>query len=291
MPDGVDLDRPNAARMYDYYLGGAHNFGVDRRAAEAVIAAAPQVVDAARANRSFLHRAVRYALGEGVRQFLDLGAGLPTHGSVHDIVHVTDRAAPVVYVDIDPVAVAHARLILEANPAAGVVHADIRAIATILDHPITRQLIDYNQPVCVLLVSVLHFVPGNLADVMAALHVRLSPDSLLVISHGTDPGSRYAAQSDAVKQIYTQTATPISYRTPDEIGALFTGFDFISPHAHLPGGEPPGLVAVNQWRPDGTSPEAVGDERVTPLAGFLAAVARKPPHPATGTDQCTHQTQ
>jgi hypothetical protein len=288
--DGIDIDRPNAARMYDYYLGGSHKFAADRHAAKAVIAAAPKIIEAARANRDFLRRAVRYALGEGVRQFLDLGSGLPTHGNVHDLVHATDPEAPVVSVDVDPVAVAHARHILHANPAAGVVHADIRTIAAILDHPTTRRLIDFTRPVCALLVCVLHFVPGDLTGPMATLRARLSPGSLLVISHGTDPGPCYAAQSDTVRQIYTRTATPICHRTPAEIAALFTGLDLVCPRADPATGAPPGLVAVNQWRPDDTDSAPGDDEPVAPLAGFLAAAARKPAPPATtATSQPTHQ--
>lgn len=280
LPDGVDLDRPNAARMHDFYLGGAHNFSIDRQAAKAVVAAAPQIVGAARANRHFQRRAARYALDEGVRQFLDLGSGFPTHGSVHHIVHAAHRAAPVVHVDADLVAVAFARRVLDANPAAEVVRADIRDIAAILDHPDTRRLIDLTQPVCVLLVSVLDFVPGDLTHAMSTLGARLSPGSLLVLSHGSDPDPRYAAQFEAVRQVYAQTNTPICSRTPEQIAALCTGFDLVAPNADADIAGPSGLVTVNQWRPDETTSAAGDDDDpVGPLRGLLAAVARKPPAP------------
>lgn len=276
-PDGVDLDRPNAARMHDFYLGGAHNFSVDRQAAQAIDAAAPQVIDAARANRHFQRRAVRHALSEGVRQFLDLGSGFPTHGSVHHIVHAAHRAAPVVHVDADLVAVAFARQVLDANPAAEVVRADIRDIAAILDHPDVQRLIDLTQPVCVLLVSVLDFVPGDLTHAMSTLRARLSPGSLLVLSHGSDPEPRYAAQFEAVRQVYAQTDTPVCSRTPEQIAALCAGFDLVTPHADADIAGPSGLVAVNQWRPDETT-SAAGDhdDPFDPLGGLLVAVARKP---------------
>lgn len=286
-PYGVDIERPNAARMHDFFLGGAHNFAVDRHAARAAIAAAPYIRETARASRGFLRRAVRYALGEGVRQFLDLGSGFPLHGSVHQIVHTVHAAAPVVYVDVDLVAVTLAHRLVDGNPAVGVVHADIRDMQAIVNHPQTRRLIDFTQPVCVLLVGVVEFIPGDLTHPMNLLHNTLSAGSQLVVAYAIDPGPGYAAQSDAVRRIYAQTPTPLSYRTADDIAGLLTGLDLIPPHdesGRHDQSQRPGMVAINKWRPD----PLADDTPAVPLTGLLAGVARKPLPPATpGADQAS----
>jgi hypothetical protein len=279
LPD-VDIEQPAASRIYDFLLGGAHHFAADRHAAQALITAAPHIITIARANRDFLRRTVRYALREGIHQFLDLGAGFPVRGSVHQIAQAVHPAAPVVYVDADPVAVALAQRILVTNPAAAVVGADIRDTATILHHADTRRLIDFTHPVCVLAVCALHFLPDDLTDTMTALHATLSPGSLSVISHATTPAPPYATQSEAVRQIYAKTATPLHLRTPDEITALLTGLDLVPAHDDPHRIDRPGLVPVQQWRPD-THP-ATDDDPTVPACGLLAAVARKPA-PSTNT--------
>ena len=154
----LDIERPSAARMYDYYLGGSHNFAVDRAAADAVLAVIPDVPVGAQANRAFLRRAVRYLVEAGVTQFIDIGSGIPTLGNVHEIAQQADPRTRVVYVDTDPVAVAHSRLILGGNERATVIHEDLRRPGEILEHPDVRQLIDFDQPVALMLVAVLHFV-------------------------------------------------------------------------------------------------------------------------------------
>jgi SAM-dependent methyltransferase len=272
MPD-VDIEQPAASRIYDFLLGGAHHFAADRRAAHALIAAAPHIITIARANRDFLRRAVRYALREGIGQFLDLGAGFPVRGSVHRIVQSVHPAARVVYVDADPVAVALAQRILVTNPAAGVVGADIRDIVTILHHPETLRLIDFTHPVCVLAACVLHHVADDLTATMTTLKAALSPGSLLVVSHATTPAPPHAGQFDAVRQIYARTATPLHLRTPEEITALLTGLDLVPAHDD-PHRNAPGLVPVHQWRPD-THPCTDGLP-TAPRCGLLAAVAAKP---------------
>ncbi len=276
-PRADDMDRPNAARMYEYYLGTGHNFAADRHAARAAIAAAPRIVATAWANRGFARRAVQYAVDQGVGQFLDLGAGLPLHGGTYETVRAMLPGAPVVHVDNDPVMVTMAQTVVEGDPACAVIHADIRDMASILDAPHTRGSIDFAQPVCVLLTAVLHYVPGDLTDIMTTLRGRLCAGSLLVISHATVPSAECAAQADAVREIYTQTTTPLTLRSSQQIAALFTGFDLVAPHEPDPGTMPPALVPVDQWRPRRVS----GNSDAVPVAalvGLLAGVARKPPH-------------
>ena len=288
MTDSVDIDRPNAARMYDYYLGGSHNFAVDRDAADQVIAVAPEVVGAARANRAFLGRAVRHALDHGIRQFLDLGSGLPTVGNVHQLVHDVDPSGRVVYVDVEPVAVSYATLLLRQTPTVGVIRADLRDTDAILNHEVTQRLLDFTRPVCVLLVSVLHFVDGDIDRPIAALRERTCPGSVLAISHATHPDPRHAERADAVDQVYSRTSTPIRHRSREEIAALFTGFDLVAPNPDA-GDQPASLVPVEQWRP----PPGGGHNRADPVeppsyAGFLAGVGHKP-YPLTEVPAAVHR--
>jgi len=267
--------------MYDYFLGGAHNYSVDREAADAVIAVAPEVVTAARANRAFLRRAVQYALDRGIHQFLDLGSGIPTAGNVHGIAHRTDPTAHVVYADADPVAVAHATGLLHSTPTAGMIHADIRDADEILNHPETRRLIDFDQPTALLAVSVLHFIPGDIADITAAYRERASPRSLLVISHASS--TAVTSQTAEVQRLYQRTSTPIQLRTPEEILAAFTGLDLVHPDpSSAKTDDQPHLVPITEWRPDNTRtelPQHVADSPF--LSGFLAGAGCKPPPAST----------
>jgi hypothetical protein len=285
VPASADMSQPNAARMYDYFLGGAHNFEADRAAALAVLAVAPRVRNAAYANRAFLGRAVRYALGQGIRQFLDLGSGLPSAGNVHEIVHTTDPTAHVLYVDSDPVVIAHATGLLADTETAAAIEADLCDTATILGHEQTRRLIDFGRPVAVLLVSVLHFVPGTaerLSSVIAGLIQPAPPGSLLVISHATPYGS--TEQTNAVQDLYAATSTPLHLRTPAEIHRLFAGLDLIpaDPHSSAAGE----LVPVTRWRPDPGEDQLPDELAASPfIAGFLAGVARKPDPTATPTPE------
>jgi SAM-dependent methyltransferase len=238
--DSLDLTTPNVARMYDYYLGGFHNFAADRAAAQRILEIFPDTPAAAQTNRHFLRRAVRHLVEqEGVRQFLDIGAGLPTQGNVHEI--TADAGARVVYVDNDPVAVAHARQLLTGVEAATVVLADLRRPDELLAHPEVRSAVDFSRPVAILLVSVLHFVPDD-ADPWAAvarLREATSPGSFLALSHltldGAPPGG--AQRGEAV---YRQASAPLVPRTRDGIARFFDGYDLLDP----------GLVWLGQWRPD-----------------------------------------
>jgi SAM-dependent methyltransferase len=239
-PEGIDLDRPNAARMYDYALGGSHNFAVDRAMVERVEAMMPGSSLIAHVNRAFLHRAVRFCLDAGVRQFLDIGSGIPTVGSVHEVAQAVDPASRVVYVDVDPVAVAHSRAILQGNEQATAIPGDLRHPAEILADPELGRLIDCGQPVAVLLIAVLHFVPDedDPAGLVRQLYERLAPGSHLAISHGCPEDNPAAAE--AVRTVYKETSTPLALRGRDEVARLFGGFEPVEP----------GITWVTSWRPE-----------------------------------------
>jgi hypothetical protein len=261
---GDDPERPSAARIYDYYLGGSHNFAIDRAVADQAIALLPQLPANMRANRAFLRRAVRFLLDSGIRQFLDLGSGIPTVGNVHEVAHSVDSASRVVYVDNDPVAVAHSQSILESQKNAVVVPADIRDPSAVLDHPLTRSLINFDEPVGVLAVAVLHFVPASddPATIIGQYADSLVPGSGLVISHGTsDQQGDLGARMEA---LYKRTANPILSRTKPEVVDLFNGFELVEP----------GVVFVPLWRPDSEQEPPTAPERTATYAGV--GIVRSP---------------
>jgi hypothetical protein len=242
---GVDPDVPNAARMYDYYLGGSHNFAADRAAAERVKAAIPYAVDVARANRFFLHRAVRFCIGEGIDQFLDLGSGIPTVGNVHEIARDLGSPARVAYVDNEPVTVASAAALLADDPLATITMADIRDPDAVFDAPGVRDLLDLSRPVALLTVAVLPFVPDRDDPVGLAqrYRARLAPGSIHVLSHGTadhDPD-----EVRALADVYRNTANPVTPRTRDEVAEILRGTELVEP----------GLVDATEWRPEDTTGE------------------------------------
>jgi len=197
VPPGVGTKRANVARVYDYWLGGSYNFRADQDAARATAAVQPSVRLSARANRAFLGRAVRFLAAKGIRQFLDVGSGIPTEGNVHEIAQRADPGARIVYADVDPVAVAHSRAILAGNPGAVVIEADLREPREILQNAAVRAMIDFDQPVGLLLVAVLHFVsdPEEPWRIVATLRDALAPGSYLAICHGTNDGTPVALRA------------------------------------------------------------------------------------------------
>ena len=253
-PADLDVTRPSVARVYDYFLGGAHNFDVDRQLAEAISRAAPDVVETARANRHFLRRAVRFLTDAGVRQFLDIGSGIPTVGNVHEIAQAAAPDARVVYVDIDPIAVAHSRAILRDNPNATVLCIDLRDPAKILAE--ATVLLDFSQPVAVLLAGVLHFLPDSdePGEVVRQLRDGLAPGSYLLISHATGDGQPPEVRE---AQQLTSRAAEITLRTNAEIATYFGPFTLVEP----------GLVRVGRWRPDPSDEPDPHPERVAGYAG------------------------
>jgi hypothetical protein len=242
----VDIDQPSVARVYDYYLGGSHNFQADRAFAAQVIAAMPDMPWIVHENRAFLRRAVRFMAQSGVDQFVDLGSGIPTVGNVHEIVAAVNPAGRVVYVDHDPIAVAHSRAILDGNPDATVIPADLRSPADVLAHPDLRRLVDLDRPVGVILNAVLHFVTddGEAAGIVTEIARRVAAGSYVAISHASrdrmdDVGQR--AQS-----LYQRSVATVAARTHAEVLALFGDLTLVDP----------GVVQMPMWRPD--SPDDIG---------------------------------
>jgi SAM-dependent methyltransferase len=235
-----DAGTPSVARMYDYYLGGKDNFEVDRAAVERMPTTMTEITDAVHENRAFLRRAVRFIAAQGIGQFIDIGSGLPTVGNTHEVAQKARPGARVVYVDNDPVVLVHGRALLAADENTTVVTADMREPAGILGHPETRRLIDFDRPVGVLLIAMTHFLTlEERPAVMGALRAGLPDGSFVAISHATTEG-RDPAVYNAVQEVYRSTPAPLYFRNAAEIGLFFEGFDLVEP----------GLVPVNQWRPD-----------------------------------------
>jgi S-adenosyl methyltransferase len=260
-PKGIDPDRPSPARVYDCYLGGTHNFAADRAVAAQAIAAMPQLPDIMRANRAFLRRAVRVVAREGVDQFLDLGSGIPTEGTVHEVAREVRPDARVVYVDVDPIAVIHSRSILAGDPNSTVVQANMLDASAILDDPAVAGLLDLDRPVCLLMVAVLHFLPDNPALYAALERYRqaVAPGSYLVVSHATAEG---ASQTPKIADLYTKVSQPLVPRGRDDLLRLLAGWELIEP----------GIARGPDWRPD------PGDEPPADIGSLatLTCVARKP---------------
>ena len=262
VPPGVDTKRANPARVYDYWLGGTHNFLADQDAGRAVAALDPNVRVSVRANRAFLGRAVRFLAAAGISQFLDIGSGIPTEGNVHEIAQLVAPGSRVAYVDIDPVAVAHSRAILAGNQDATVVQADLREPGKILADAGTRSLIDFGEPVGLLLSAVLHFI-SDAEDpwrITSTLRDSLAPGSYLVLGHLTYEDN--AAVAQAVEKVYNRSVSAAShFRTRAEILRFFEGFELVDP----------GLVFIPQWRPN--SPADVPADPARSLG--LVGVGRK----------------
>jgi hypothetical protein len=238
---GIDVNRPNAARIYDYNLGGSHNFAIDRQTAEQLNKAMPDFPRIQRASRAFLRRVVQFLVGTGIRQFLDLGSGIPTVGNVHEIAQRAAPASRVVYVDVDPVAVVHSRAILADNDLTAAIQADVRHAAGILTDPAVRSLLDFTRPVAVLMVSVLHFIADeeDPLRIVGAFRDAMCPGSYLAISHATTEGST-SDQIRAGVRIGRKNRVESTMRGRVEVARMFEGFEILEP----------GVVFTPQWRPD-----------------------------------------
>jgi hypothetical protein len=244
-PNEIDTSRPHPARMYDYYLGGKDNYPVDREAAQQVLRAAPEGRDIARANRAFLQRVVRFLVAEaGIRQIIDIGTGIPGAGNVHEVARETTPDIRVVYVDNDPIVHVHANALLTGSGSTRIVLADLRDPERILGHPKTRELIDFRQPVALLLMAILHFISEqeHPAGITATLRGALPPGSYLGLSHATSDFRTETAEKAAA--VYKRATSPATLRTRDQIAAFFGDWDLVQP----------GLVQVPLWRPDGPPP-------------------------------------
>ncbi|MGW0802332.1 SAM-dependent methyltransferase [Nonomuraea sp. NPDC002799] len=234
----MDPSVPSSARVYDYLLGGKDNVAVDRAVAEKLLAVAPDTRLVVRANRKFQIAAVRHLAEQGVRQFIDLGTGIPTSPSIHEAARAVSPACRVVYVDNDPVVRLHAQVLLADAPGLAGIQADLRRPAEVFADPHVSGLIDFDQPLCVLMVGVLHYVMDeeDPAGIVAAFRKRMAPGSHLVFSHAM-------AESDpeTIAQLAMATdGTPAQarFRARKEVLELLDGFDLIGP----------GLVPVQDWR-------------------------------------------
>ena len=237
----INPDVPSIARIYDYVLGGALNFECDRKTAEEMLRILPGYRDFALANRAFLHRGVRAMLDLGIRQFLDLGSGLPTATPVHDIAHRADPESRVVYVDKDPVAVFHSRLVVGEDPRLGVVEADMTNVDGVLDAPETRRVLDVNRPVGLLMVGVLHFVADSdeLREVIAAYHRRLAPGTVLLASHATGDDLTPDLTA-AAEEGFANFGIQVRARTRDEFQNLLGPWEVTGD----------GVTDTTKWRAD-----------------------------------------
>ncbi|WP_182902825.1 SAM-dependent methyltransferase [Microbispora sp. H10830] len=240
MGPGFDPNVPNAARMYDYFLGGKDNFPADRAAAEQVLRHVPEVPLGIRENREFLVRAVRFLAGQGIRQFLDIGAGLPTQRNVHQVAAEHAPGSRTVYVDNDRQVLAHARALLQDSPQVRVVEGDLRRPEEILSHPEVRGHLDLDRPVAVLLLAIVHFLPDSDEPRRLIEEIRqaLAPGSYLAISHVAV--DERPERAPAVEQVYQGASAQFVARQSDEITPFFEGLDLVDP----------GVVNLHQWRPE-----------------------------------------
>ncbi|MFD7630944.1 SAM-dependent methyltransferase [Streptomyces sp. NPDC059851] len=268
-PPGIDISVPSVSRIYDYYLGGSHNFEVDRRAARRAMEFTPGLPKIMQANRAFMRRAVRYAVDQGVTQFLDIGSGIPTFGNVHEVAQEASPGARVVYVDHDPVAVAHSNAVLADNDRAGVVPADLRKPQDILGSSEVARLLDLERPVALLLVAVLHFLED--ADdpyaAVAELRDALPSGSLLVLTHASYEGLPLPEDTaSGMVDVYRDIRSPLAMRSREQVLRFFDGFELVDP----------GLVSMPNWQPDGLAAPQDGEMPEDPyaFAGF-GGVGRK----------------
>ncbi|WP_106401336.1 SAM-dependent methyltransferase [Actinocorallia populi] len=262
-PGGIDVTVPNVARMYDFYLGGKDNYAADREAAARVLEVAPQAPALARENRAFLGRAVRFLAAEaGVRQFLDLGAGLPTRGNVHEAAREAAAETRCVYVDNDPVVLTHGRALLAGADNVDVIPGDLRRPEEILAGPRLHRTLDFDRPVAVLFSSVLHCLTDE-DDPWRTVRVlgeALPSGSHLVLSHITAAEQEDAAQAGAA--VYRRASSEMTLRRAPDIARFFDGFELLEP----------GLVPLPDWRPSA----ALRPPRERLPTWFLCGVARKP---------------
>jgi len=267
VPPGLDVSKPNVARVYDYTLGGKDNYAIDREVADLSHEVMPARAGA-RANRAFLRRVVRFMVAEaGVRQFIDIGSGLPTQGNVHEVAQAIDPAVRVVYVDYDPVVLVHARALLGVTETTQVVTADVRRPREILGNAEIRRFLDFEQPIGLLLFAILHHVNDDEDPIGVTRFLRdqLPSGSYMAISHLHNPGEtqpKYAAMAAEAEKVFSENLGTGRFRSQAEIRAFFGDFELLEP----------GLVPYNDWRPDGGV--SVVPEAMLHLA--LCGVAKKP---------------
>lgn len=256
------LDQPQTSRIYDYFLGGKDNYAADRVAAEEILKAWPDIRLAARVNRQFMHRSTRFLAESGIRQFLDIGTGIPTEPNLHQIAQEIAPDSRVVYVDNDPVVLAHARALMSASAqgATTYIHGDVTDPKTILNPPELTEILDLSEPVGLSMIALLHFVEASIPDIVAAFLDALAPGSYLVIC--TITADFAPEQVSAAQDVYRVRKLPAQVRTHDEVTAWFTGLDLVDP----------GVVPPHRWRLEETTDSSSSfDAKVSCYCG----VARK----------------
>ena len=261
----LQLDRAHSARMYDYFLGGKTNFPADRDAAGKVLAVFPAALVAARINREFMHRATRYLARQGMRQFLDIGTGIPTSPNLHEVAQRIAPAARVVYTDNDPIVLAHAEALLHSTPEGRTAYAeaDVTDPAAVLSTPQLRETLDLREPVALSLNALLHFVPDSrdVYGIVEHFKAALPSGSTLAISHATADFAPEAMGS--ITEIYRRAGTEVALRSKAQFGRFFDGWELVEP----------GITLSHKWRPD----DPRDASHVTDAeAACYAAVARKP---------------
>jgi hypothetical protein len=277
-PQGVDLERPSVARVYDWYLGGTANWAIDREFGERVLTTFPLLRPIAIANRLFLHRVVRHLVGLGVRQFVDIGSGVPTMGNTHQVADEIASDSRVVYIDHEPVAVAHSQVLLEehGDPARhAAINADLRNPDQLWQRVIETGVINLEEPIALLAIAVLHVqqLGPDGVDIgpraMARYRELLTPGSYLAISHLTDEGvpDDVADKLVELKQMYDTASSPVIWRKHADIAALFGDFELV----------PPGMGWTPDWHPEESGPNSPVIEFERPNdAAIWAGVGRKP---------------
>jgi hypothetical protein len=261
VPTSVNIDKPSAARMYDYLLGGSHNFAVDRDFLEhTILAIQPEIKRFAIMNRAFMRRAMLFMLDQGIRQFLDLGSGIPTVGNVHEIAHRVDPSAHVVYVDNEHVAVAHGQLLLEGKSNVVIVQGDITKPGLILSDQETRRVLDFDRPIGLLAITIGHYIldEQDPEQVFAAYRDALPSGSYLAMTHLTNDFS--VVNAEELTEAMKKSQNKVRARTRAEVLGLFGDFELVEP----------GLVTTSQWRP-----EIPGEIEDPERDGLYAGVARK----------------
>ncbi|HEU5353878.1 MAG TPA: SAM-dependent methyltransferase [Actinocrinis sp.] len=263
-PGEVDIETPSAARMYDYYLGGSHNFAADRELAAQAMAVWPDARHFATANRAFLRRVVTLLAGLGIDQFLDLGSGIPTVGNVHEVAHAANSNAHTLYVDCDPVAYAHGSALLADVPHARFLHADLRYPKAVLASAQQSGLLDFSRPVAVLLFLALPFVPDedDPAGIVAAYREATVPGSYIALTHGT--GDYRPQAISQVRDVYEHASHSMTLRSKARIAELLIGYELLEP----------GVTDTISWRPDPAAPPDPLDGDVARYAMY-AAVGRR----------------
>ncbi|WUH99718.1 SAM-dependent methyltransferase [Spirillospora sp. NBC_00431] len=255
VPPGVDVTVPSAARMYDHFLGGTDNYEVDRKAAEVIRARMPEIEDAAWANRGFLQRSVRWMAEQGIRQFIDIGAGLPTRNNTHEAAQAVAPDARVLYVDNDPMVRVHADTLLAGSSGTAFITGDFLDPDGVLGHPETRKMIDFTRPVALLLVALTHFVPDE-ADPWGLVRRymgELAPGSYLALSAIT--GDRQAPETvETIERVYARSSSSANIRSREQIERFFEGLEIVPPYE----GAAAELAYVGEWGAE--DPEAADSD-------------------------------